>query len=367
MDDSRDESLNNDLRKRIDALDREIIDRLRQRAALMPDVRAAKVRDNRPLYDPDREQAKLDRLGDAPLGDFPLESARAVFREIMSACLGLQQPLRVACLGPAGTFTELASRGLYGEGAEYLPQPTFEAVLEAVNKDRADAGVVPVENSTAGTIRDVLDLLASTRLTIVREAYQAVHHCLLACQSGGATPGLDDIQVVYSKDTALDQCKDWLRANLPQAATVAVASTTEGARMAAAEPGAAGIAPERAAHVYGLSLLAPNIEDRADNRTRFFALGRTMPAPSGNDKTSLLVAVPHEPGALVKALAVLQKHRLNMTLIESRPSPFAAFEYVFYLDFEGHTATPEVAAALDELASVCLLTQVLGSYPRATG
>jgi len=144
-----------------------------------------------------------------------------------------------------------------------------------------------------------------------------------------------------------------------------VSSTAEGARLAAIEAGTAAIAPERAAHVYGLSVLAPNIEDRTDNRTRFFALGHAVPAPSQADKTSLIVAVSHRPGTLVKALDVLRRHDLNMTLIESRPSPFAAFEYVFYLDFEGHTATQEVALALEELASVCLMTQVLGSYPRA--
>lgn len=361
---SRD-SLDNDLRKRIDELDHQIIECLAQRAALMPDVAAAKQRQGRPLYDPDREQDKLDRLDAAERGEFPLASARAVFREIMSACLGLQQPLKVACLGPAGTFTELAARGLYGEGAEYLPQPNFAAVLDQVSKHRADIGVVPVENSTAGTIRDVLDLLASTKLTIVREAYQAVHHFLLAAPVDGQPPARESIKAVYSKDTALDQCKDWLRANLPGAQTIAVASTAEGARLASEQPGMAGIAPEQAAHVYGLSILAPNIEDRTDNRTRFFALGHEMPAPSAADKTSLIVAVPHKPGALVRALDVLRRHNLNMTLIESRPSPFAAFEYVFYLDFEGHTATPDVAAALEELASVCLMTQVLGSYPRA--
>lgn len=358
--------LDNDLRKRIDALDLEIMQRLADRAALMPDVAAAKRRDGKPLYDPDREQAMLDRLAKAPLGDFPLASARAILREIISACLALQQPLKIACLGPAGTFTELAARSLYGDGADYLPQPNFAAVLEQVSKHRADIGVVPVENSTAGTIRDVLDLLASTRLTIVREAYQAVHHFLLAAPIDGQPPALSTIRAVYSKDTALDQCKEWLRANVPAAQTISVASTAEGARLAAGEAGAAAIAPERAGQVYQLATLAANIEDRADNRTRFFALGHEMPAPSAADKTSLIVAVPHEPGTLVRALDVLRRYELNMTLIESRPSPFAAFEYVFYLDFEGHVATPRVAEALKELASVCLMTQVLGSYPRAT-
>ena len=337
-----------------------MVDLLRQRADLAVEVGRIKREQGLDFYAPGRERQILERIAAHDLGAFPTDSVRIVFREIMAACLALQKRLRIAFLGPSGTFTEIAARQMFGQAADFMPQPDFRSVFDTVRGKDADFGLVPVENSTAGTIREVLDLLAAAKLTIVGETYYDVHHCLLS-----QATDLSHIEVVYSKDTALEQCKIWLLAHLPHVVQEAVSSTAEGAQLAAGRPTAAAIAPELAADVYDLPVMAYNIEDRSDNRTRFFALGQTMPKPSGQDKTSLLLSVPHRPGALVSALEVLQAHGLNMTLIESRPSPNTAFEYVFYIDIEGHSETAAVQAAIADLRTVCLLVLVLGSYPRA--
>lgn len=352
-------SLHN-LRDELNGIDDQIVDLLRRRSELAEQVGRTKRENDLPFYQPDRERQILDSLAGKDLGRFPLPAAQAIFREIMAACLSIQVPVRVAYLGPAGTFTEIAALKQFGEAAEYLPQPDFQAVFAAVESRQAKFGLVPVENSTAGTIREVLDLLAAAQLTIVGETYFDVHHCLLS-----HAPGLDGIEFVYSKDTALEQCRLWLRQHLPTAEYVPIGSTAEGAQRAAGCATAAAIAPERASQVYELPIIARNIEDRSDNRTRFFALGHDKPEPSGADKTSLLMAVRHEPGALVRALNVLRTYDLNMTLIESRPSPNAVFEYVFFIDIEGHVGTPQVQKAIADLSAVCMMVQVLGSYPRA--
>ncbi len=351
-----------DLRDQLDAVDEQIVRLLRERAGIAASIGEHKRQQGLPFYAPERERQILDRVAGMDRGEFPLRALFSVFRTIMAACRGLQEPARIAFLGPAGTFTEIAARSVFGFDAQYLPQPDFAGVFAAVAGGHADHGVVPIENSTAGTIREALDLLAGTPLTIVAECYQDIHHCLLS-----HADQLDDVTTVYSKDAALDQCRLWLQVNLSEARLEPVPSTADGARRAAATPGTAAIAPELAGELYDLPILARHIEDRSDNRTRFFVLGHDMPEPSGNDKTSLVIAVPHQPGALVDALEIVRRHRLNMTLIESRPSPYAAFEYVFYIDIEGHAATAEIEAALDDLHRVCMLTQVLGSYPRAAG
>lgn len=349
-----------DLRQRLDAIDDQIIALLRERANLAQGIGRSKEAAGLPVYAPERESQVLERIASAELGVFPADGAQAVFREIMSACRSLQERPHIAYLGPAGTFAEIAARDMFGTCATYLPLENFDRVFEAVTSGAVHYGLVPVENSTAGTIREVLDLLAQTSLSIVGETYVDVHHCLLSHAE------LDEIRLVYSKDSALDQCRGWLRRNLPNARPVAVPSTADGASRAAAEPTAAAIATARAAEVYQLPLRARDIEDRSDNRTRFFALGHNRPGATGHDKTSLLLAVTHRPGALADVLDVLRRHRLNMTLIESRPSPNAAFEYLFFIDVEGHRDDEQVQGALADVAEVCLMVQVLGSYPRAT-
>lgn len=349
-----------DLRARLNALDAKILDCLKERATLADAVGHYKRDAGLPVYMPERETEVLERVGSGDLGLFPPEAAKLVFREIISACRSLQEVPRVAYLGPPGTFTELAALKQFGSQVELVPQPDFASIFEAVGRGVTKFGVVPIENSTDGTIREVLDLLARTRLTIVGETYVDVHHCLL---THGA---LAEVTTVYSKQTALEQCRVWLGVNLPRAERIAVASTAKGAELAAKDPTAAAIAPALAAEVYGLPMLASNIEDRTDNRTRFFSLGFRMPEPTGNDKTSLLLALQHRPGALVEALTVMRDCELNLTMIESRPSPSAVFEYLFFMDFEGHRVDDRVSRALDLLGQSALMVQVLGSYPRAS-
>lgn len=349
-----------DLRVRLDAVDSKLLDLLRERAALAETVGHYKRNTGLPVYVPEREYEILGRIDRTDLGSFPPEAAKTIIREVISACRAIEELPRVAYLGPAGTFTEIAARKQFGSQVDLVPQADFAGIFEAVATGVTKFGVVPIENSTDGTIRDVLDLLARTRLTIVGETYVDVHHCLLSHGS------IAQITRVFSKHTALEQCRIWLRTNLPHAERIAVASTAAGAEIAAGDPAAAAIAPSISAEVYNLPVRASNIEDRSDNRTRFFSLGFRMPEPTGNDKTSLLLALQHRPGALVEALAIMRDHELNLTMIESRPSPNATFEYLFFIDFEGHRDHPRVSAALDELGRVAVMTQVLGSYPRAS-
>lgn len=349
-----------DLRKRLNELDTQILHLLRDRASLAEAVGHYKRDAGLPVYVPEREHEVLSRVSAADLGAFPPEAAKLVFREIISACRALQELPRVAYLGPPGTFTEIAARKQFGSQVDLVPQPDFASIFEAVGRGVTKFGVVPIENSTDGTIREVLDLLARTRLTIVGETYVDVHHCLL---SRGE---LSSVTTVYSKETALEQCRVWLGINLPHAERVAVSSTAKGAELASADPMAAAIAPAMASELYDLPMIASHIEDRTDNRTRFFSLGFRMPEPTGNDKTSLLLALQHRPGALVEALTVMRDCELNLTMIESRPSPSAVFEYLFFMDFEGHRADPNVSEALDRLTQTALMVQVLGSYPRAS-
>ncbi|MCC7494529.1 MAG: prephenate dehydratase [Fimbriimonadaceae bacterium] len=349
-----------DLRRQLNHLDDQIIALLKQRAEVAVAVGEVKRAEGLPFFDPERERWILDRIANSDLGKFPRQSAVSVFREVIAGCLNLQQPRTVAFLGPLGTFTDIAARNVFGASASYLPQPDFRSIFEAVRRKWADHALVPVENSTAGTIREVLDLLAEYRLTIQSEHYFDIHHCLLS-----RAPQLPRVNTVYSKDVALDQCRHWLRTNLPNAAQVPVNSTADGVKRALDEPNAAAIGPELASAVYGIPALAVNIEDRADNRTRFFALGPEPPAPTGSDKTSLLLALSHQPGTLVQALGILGESGLNMTLIESRPSPVAPFEYVFFIDVEGHLQDEQVQQALAAIESVTLSAKVLGSYPKA--
>lgn len=352
-----------DLRDRLNALDADLLRLLRERADISDAVGHFKRGRGLAYHQPDREREILDKVAESDLGKFPTASAQWIFREILAASRAIQQPAPVAYLGPRGSYTELAALNLYGHSGQYefCPQPSIDAVFEIVKSRKADFGIVPIENSTAGTIREVLDLLVRGGLTIVGETHVDVHHCLMSHAE------LQRIRVIYSKDTVFSQCSRWLAANLPHAKQVPVHSTTTGAERAAETKTGAAIAPELAAELYNLPLRARSIEDRTDNRTRFFALGHETPEPSACDKTSLLLAVSHRPGSLMEALTVLRDFGLNMTLIESRPSPFQAFEYVFFIDVEGHIATPEMRPALEELGRVCLMTQILGSYPRAAG
>ncbi|TLY77147.1 MAG: prephenate dehydratase [Gammaproteobacteria bacterium] len=294
-----------------------------------------------------------------PLRD---EEILRLFREIMSACLAQQEPLKVAFLGPEGTFTQTAVFTHFGHSVRALPLASIDEVFHEVEAASADFGVVPIENSTEGTVNHTLDRLLGSPLKICGEVELRIHHHLM-----GAMSSLGRIQRICSHPQSLAQCRIWLEEHLANVELVAVSSNAEGARRARDESGTAAIAGETAAEVYGLKMLAAQIEDRSDNTTRFFVLGRKLFAPSGEDRTTLLVSVGHTdaPGALFRLLEPLAEHRISMTRIESRPSHRRKWDYVFFIDFEGHADDPHVAKALQALKKRSSLFRVLGSYPRA--
>lgn len=346
------------LRKRIDAIDDEILRLLNQRAEVVLEVAKVKHSHQAPLHVPERERAILERLTRDNPGPFPNRAVAAVFREIISACLNMEGPVRVAYFGPEATFTHQAAHHYFGSGCTFLPRDSIPEVIAAVEKGDANYGVVPVENSTEGSVTQTLDGVAMSEVSVCGELVQPIHQCLLA-----ADASLDNVSRVYTHPQPLAQCRNWLRQHLPKAELREVASTAQAARSAAAEPGCAAIASRLAADVYGLTVLAENIEDQASNRTRFWVLATEARKPTGEDKTSVLVSIKDKPGSLHAMLAAFDEGGINLTKIESRPSKQRPWEYLFFIDFQGHPATPEVAAVLEAVRAQALWVKVLGSYP----
>jgi chorismate mutase/prephenate dehydratase len=350
-----------DLRKRIDELDDAILRALDERARVVADVGHAKREANLPTYDPDRERLILDRLA-ARAGRFPPEAIRAVYREVMSACLALQEPLKIAYMGPEGTFSHAAARSFFGLAATYTETTTIEGVFDAVARREAQHGVVPIENSSEGTVNHTLDMFLSSALKICGEVELRIHHHLM-----GKMSDMDAIKRVCAHAQALAQCRGWLDEHLPEPERIPVSSNAEGARRARDERGTAAIASRAAAEIYGLTILAEEIEDHSDNTTRFLVVGRKLFTPSGADRTTLLVSASgtDDPGALFRLLEPFAEHGINMTRIESRPSRKRKWDYVFFMDVEGHVSDPPLAKALASLEARASLFKVLGSYPRA--
>jgi len=345
-------------RAAIDALDDEILARLSARAAHAQAIGALKG--DGVAYRPEREAQVLARLQAANPGPLSGEAVAGVFREVMSACLALEQRLRVAYLGPAGTFSHEAAAKHFGHGVEAIACPTIDDVVRAAESGRADHAVVPVENSTEGAVGRTLDLMCQTPLTICGEIRLRIRQNLLS-----RAADLDRVTRVYSHAQSLAQCAQWLSARLPGAARVAVASNAEAARLAAGEEGAAAIAGENAAAIYGLDVLAGHIEDEPNNTTRFWVLGRQRVPRSGNDETSLVMSAPNRPGAMYALLEPFATHGVSMTRLESRPARTGLWEYLFFVDLVGHESDPAVAAALSSLAKKAPMLKVLGSYPAA--
>jgi chorismate mutase/prephenate dehydratase len=278
----------------------------------------------------------------------------------MSACLAQQEPLKVAYLGPEGTFTQQAVLGHFGHSVHALSHPGIDEVFEQVESADADFGVVPIENSTQGIVSHTLDMFLHSDLKICGEIEMRIHHNLLT-----QARGLNQIERVYSHQQSLSQCKTWIRTHLPKAELISVSSNAEAARRVRSAPDAAAIAGRSAAEIYGLPVLFAAIEDHPDNTTRFLVIGRHLFSPSGRDKTTLLLAGREGPGLLHQLLEPFHRHRVNMTRIESRPSKLGKWEYVFFVDIEGHAEDEIVRNALADLAAVSKLSKVLGSYPRA--
>src|SRR5580698_4263884 len=352
------------LRARIDSVDQRLHALINERARLAQQAGISKHKDGHTVdfYRPEREAQVLRMALERNRGPLRNEEVLRLFREIMSACLAQQEPLKVAFLGPEGTFTQTAVLTHFGHSVRALPLATIDEVFHEVEAADADFGVVPIENSTEGTVNHTLDRFLLSPLKICGEVELRICHHLM-----GQMGSLGRIVRICSHPQSLAQCRAWLDEHLPNVEQVPVSSNAEGARRARDEQGTAAIAGQTAAEVYGLKVLAAEIEDRSDNTTRFLVLGRKLFTPSGEDRTTLLVSVGHTdaPGALSRLLEPLAKYRISMTRIESRPSHRRKWDYVFFIDFEGHADEPHVAKALADLKKRSSLFRVLGSYPRA--
>jgi chorismate mutase/prephenate dehydratase len=351
------------LRQAIDAVDDQVLALLNCRAGLAAEVGRLKseISPEALFHAPKREREVLARLEAANGGPFPDAAVRTIFQEIMSACLSLEKPLRVAYLGPEGTFTHLAARHQFGGSSQALPQGTIQAVFQAVERARADYGVVPVENATEGAVESTLDAFLESPLRICAEILLPVDQALLL------RPGLDlgGVRRVYSHPQALGQCRAWLEAHLPGADRIEAPSTTEAVRLAREDPEGAAVASELAAELFGLRVAETKIQDLAANATRFLVLGPKSAEPTGRDRTTLLAMAQDGPGALLRLLEPLARRGLSLSRIQSRPTRRKLWEYAFFLDVEGHAEDALMAEALVELQSACASLKVLGSYPQA--
>lgn len=350
------------LRRDIDRLDDELVRLLNQRAALAQ--RVGSLKQGAPAYRPEREAEILRRVSQPSGGPLPGARVAAVFREVISACRALEEPIRVTYLGPEGTFSEQAVRKHFGAAVEALAEPSVDEAFRRCESGAAQFTVVPVENSTEGAVGRTLDLLLSTPLAICGEIELRVQQNLLAkgdSKSGDAKA----LRRLYSHSQSLAQCAGWLAQHLPGVEKVAVASNAEAAQRAAREEGAGAIAGQAAAERYGLQVLARSIEDSPNNTTRFLVLGSIAAEPTGRDRTSLVMSAENKPGAVHALLTPLARHGVSMTRIESRPSKNRLWEYVFFIDVEGHQRDAALAQALAELKDKAPFLKVLGSYPTA--
>ncbi len=347
------------LRARIDAVDVELVRLINERATLVQEIGVAKAAAGVRVYTPDREKAVLDRVGELNRGPITAAALRAVYRELMSASLALERAPRIAVLGPAGSFSHLAGRRKFGLSVEFEFLAGIGDVFDAVQRGRAESGLVPVENSTAGGIGETLDLLGDRDVRVCGEVNVAVrHHLLGSC-------ALDEVERVYSKPEVFQQCHRFLDATGLLARTVATTSTSAAAEIAAREPRAAAIAGELAAEVFGLARIAEFIEDDPGNVTRFLILAPAAARPTGSDKTSIVFSVGHQPGTLAAVLDVFRTTGINMLRIESRSNRRRKWDYHFFVDLEGHCDRPPLSDTLAEAAKACSSLKILGSYPRS--
>ncbi len=353
------------LRMRIDAVDAGLLDLLNQRAQLAQRVAEVKGKSGSSFYRPERERALIDRLQKENPGPFPGEAIRPVFQEIVSACLSLEQGIDVAYLGPEATFTHQAVKRHFGTSAKAIECGTIASVFLEVEGGAAEFGVIPVENSSEGVVTHTLDCFVDSPLVIVGEIVVDVEHCLLAKENGAES----QLQRIYAHPQALSQCKEWLQRNLSHVRLVSSGSTASAAKAAAADPHGAVVAGELAARMYGLSILRRGLQDQSASSTRFIVVGReALPvgdSVGGDVKTSLLLTLPDQAGALRAVLAHFEKHSINLCKIESRPSKRKAWDYVFFLDLDGHPDEETVSEVLATLDGACELFKVLGSYRKA--
>jgi len=348
-----------DHRKAIDKLDGQIVKLLNERTKHVLAIGEIKIKAGEEIYAPHRERAVLQRICRRNSGPMTNESLRAVYREIMSSALSLEKSMTIAYLGPEATFTHQAAIRRFGSSLRYSAQKTITDVFAEVSKNRADYGVVPIENSTEGVVTHTLDMFVDSDLKIVAQIVLPVQHCLLS------NSRRSQIKKLFAHPQSLGQCRGWVQNNLPRAEIIETSSNARSAEFAAREKDTAAIAGILAAEKYGLRVLEHDIQDNAANATRFLVLGRQCSPPTGKDRTSLMFSIIDEVGALYRALAPFRRYRLNMTKIESRPSKRKAWEYFFFVDCDGHMSEGKVNNAIALLNEHCSYVKVLGSYPNS--
>ena len=349
-----------ELRKKIDELDNKLVKLLNERAKVVVEIGKLKSKSDKPIYAPDREKAVFTKITAANEGPLPDKCLMAVWRELMSGSFFLERPLRIGYLGPGGSFSHTAAMLKFGQSVEYEPLTDIASIFDEVSKAHCDLGVVPVENSMGGGVIETLDALIESDVKVCSEVLMAIHHNLLSnCK-------LAEIEKIYSKPEVFAQCRKWISSTFKDAQTIPVASTARAAQMASNEPKAAAIGSIVAAELYGLQIICENIEDIANNITRFLIISREDSKPTGDDKTSLLFSTAHKAGALVDVLDIFKRYKINMTNIESRPCRKREREYYFFVDFLGHRTNKNVIDGLEEARKHCLQLSILGSFPKAT-
>lgn len=348
------------LRTRIDALDQQIIKLLNERAEVVVEVGQIKRAGNTPIYVPDRERRVLEQVRSYNKGPLPNKCIEAIYRELMSGSFAIERPLRIGYLGPPGSFSHLAATCKFGQSVEYDNLADIPLIFNAVGREDCDYGLIPIENSTEGSVSASLDALADTHAKVCAELLIAIHHNLLA----NCDP--PDIKRIYSHPQALAQCRGWLSTQFPNVERIATASTSRAAEMAAKEPGSAAIASTLAAKMHNLRIQFENIEDNANNTTRFFIIGQQTTKPTGDDKTALMFTTEHKSGALTEVLNVFCDFGLNLTHIDKRPSQRVNWEYTFFVDLMAHQEEDAFKEAVAEAKKHCLQLIILGSFPRAS-
>lgn len=347
------------LRLRIDELDKQIVQLLNERANVVVEIGQVKRNDASPIYAPDREQRVLEQIRRYNQGPLPDSCVEAIWRELMSGSFALERPLRIGYLGPAGTYSHIAAKRKFGSSVDYDGVNDIRSVFEEVARGHIDLGIVPIENSTEGSVQETLDSFLDFSLQVYAEVIINIHHNLLAQGS------VDKVQRVYSKPEALSQCRNWLSMQLPNAQTIPVASSSKAAEMAANEPDAAAIGSTLAAEMYDLKIQFANIEDNPNNVTRFFVISKESAKATGDDKTAVMFTTMHQPGALANVLDAFRDGGLNLMHIDKRPSRRVNWEYYFFVDIIGHVSEDNVAKGIEAARSCCQQLTVLGSFPRA--
>lgn len=349
-----------ELRKKIDSIDEKLVELINERARVVVEVGKLKQASSTPIYVPHREKEVFERIAEFNRGPLSDKTLQAIWRELMSGSFFLERPLRIGYLGPKGSFSHNAAILKFGQSVDYEPLADIRGIFEEVSKGHCDFGIVPVENSAGGGVRESLDAFVETDVMVCAEANMAIHHCLMAnCP-------MDEIEKIYSQPEVFAQCRGWLARAFKEAKTIPVASSSRAAQLAAEEKGAAAIAASIAAEIYGVKVLCQDIEDISNNVTRFLIIGKEDAQPTGDDKTIILFSTAHRTGALVDVLNVFKEHGLNMTNIGSRPNKKREWEYYFFVDFLGHRLDEHVKKALAQAKEHCLQLSVLGSFPRST-